>query len=278
VGARFKGDVFVSVVRHEIRDGAWFSEAEFGMDPTPHMARPDVMAMPNGGLVPGVGGLQIGVVLALADDPKGQHRIKISLPTLQAGADGVWARLMQFQASGGTGAFFVPEVGDEVVVGFFNEDPSHPVVLGSLYSSKHSPAFALSAENNTKALVTRSKHRIEFDDEKKIITVTTPGTNKIVLDDEGKLILLSDQHGNQIKLSAAGIEFDSAKDLNLKAAANINLEATANVQIKATADLKIAGLNVDCEAQVGVTVKGSAKAELSASGQTTIKGALVMIN
>ncbi len=279
VGKRFNGDMYISAVRHEIRDGNWISEAEFGLDPNMHMTRPEVMAPPNGGLLPGVSGLQIGVVLALNDDPQGQHRIKVQLPALQTSPPGVWARLMQFHASGDLGSFFVPEVGDEVVIGFFNEDPSHPVVLGSLYSSKHNPPYALSAENNTKALVTRSKHKIEFDDKDKIITVTTPGTNKIVLDDKAKQILLSDQHGNQIKLSADGIELKTGKDLNLKASGKINLEATAGVQIKASGgDVKVAGMNVNCEAQVGVVAKGTATAELSASGQTTVKGAIVMIN
>lgn len=278
VGTRFNGEVYVSAVRHEIRDGNWLTEAEFGLDPSAHMSRPEVIAPPNGGLLPGVGGLHIGTVLALSDDPDAQHRIKIKLPALQTETDGVWARLMQFHASNGFGAFFIPEVNDEVIVGFFNEDPSHPVVLGSLYSSSHTPPFALSTENNTKALVTRSLHKIEFDEKDKIITITTPGTNKIVLDDKDKSILISDQNSNHIKLSADGMELKTAKNLKFQAQGGISLEATGAIQITSKADVKVAGLNVSCEAQVGIVAKGSATAELSASGQTTVKGAMVMIN
>ena len=42
--------------------------------------------------------------------------------------------------------------------------------------------------------------------------------------------------------------------------------------------MKTAGLNVNCEAQVGFVAKGTATAEVSAAGQTTVKGAMVMIN
>ena len=48
--------------------------------------------------------------------------------------------------------------------------------------------------------------------------------------------------------------------------------------ITSKADVKIDGLNVNCEAKVGLVAKGAASAELSASGQTTVKGAMVMIN
>lgn len=278
VGARFNGDVFVSAVQHDLSDGNWISSAEFGLAPTWHASRPDVMDMPNAGLLPGVSGLQTGVVLKLDGDPEGENKIQVKLPTMQATTEGVWARLLQFHASSGFGSFFLPEVGDEVVLAHFNNDPSHPVVLGSLYSSKHAPPYALAAENNTKALVTRCKHKFEFNEEDKIITLSTPGGNQMVLDDKDKSILLKDQNGNSVKLSSAGIALDSPKDITLKATGNIQLTATQGVSIKADMDVKLAGMNISAEAQVGASLKGTATAELSASGQTTVKGAMVMIN
>jgi len=240
--------------------------------------RPDVMAPPNGGLLPGVGGLQIGVVLKLDGDPEGQNRIQVSRPTWQAATEGAWARLMQFHASSGFGSFFVPEVGDEVVLGHFNDDPGHPVILGSLYSSSRKPPYALAAENDTKAVVTRCQHKIEFNEKDKIITVTTPASNQLVFSDKDKSILLKDQNGNSIKLDSGGITLDSPKDIKLSAKGGITLDAVNAIQATSKADVKLAGLNISAEAQVGATVKGSATAELSASGQTTVKGAMVMIN
>jgi len=278
VGKRFKGEVFVSAVQHELVDGNWISDAEFGLDPNWSVERPDVVAPLAGGQLPGVGGLQIGVVMNVDQDPAGEGRIRIRLPSLGDVHEGIWARLLQFHASDDFGAFFLPEVDDEVLVDYLNGDPSHPVVLGSLYSSKHVSPYAPDAANRTKAIVTRSKHRIEFDDEDRIITVTTPSGNRLVLNDKDRSILVQDQNGNTVTLDRRGIALDSPGDIRLTARGGIALEAVDAVSISSKADVKAAGLNISCEAQVGFTGHGGATAELSASGQITVKGAVVMIN
>jgi uncharacterized protein involved in type VI secretion and phage assembly len=185
---------------------------------------------------------------------------------------------MQFHASAEFGAFFLPEIGDEVVLAFFNNDPSGPVVLGSLYSSKRKPPYELVQDNHKKAIVTRCKHKLEFDDKDKIITLTTPSSNKVVISDKDKSILLSDQNGNTVEMNADGIRIDTPKDLNIGAKGKVTIDAVGAISISSRADLKCTGLNVSCDAQVSLTAKGSASAELSASGQTTVKGAMVMIN
>jgi hypothetical protein len=48
--------------------------------------------------------------------------------------------------------------------------------------------------------------------------------------------------------------------------------------LKSTTDLKAEGLNVELKAKMGLKAQGSATAEISASGTTTVKGAMVMIN
>jgi uncharacterized protein involved in type VI secretion and phage assembly len=190
----------------------------------------------------------------------------------------VWARLASFYGSSGFGAFFIPEVGDEVVLGFFNNDPSCPVILGSLYSSGRTPAYAITAENNIKALVTRSKLKVEFDEEKKVITLVTPANNTIVISDDSKSILLQDQNNNKVELSPSGILLDSPKDITIKALGKVAITATQNVEVTSQMDVKVAGLNINQNANIGFVAKGTATAELSAAGQTTVKGALVMIN
>ncbi|MEI6897392.1 MAG: type VI secretion system tip protein VgrG [Psychromonas sp.] len=279
VGDRFSGDVFVSAVTHQVNNGSWLTKVQFGMSPAWSAEYRDIVAPPASGLVPGVEGLQIGVVQKLDGDPHEQYRIQVSVPVLEAETKGIWARLATFYASSEFGNFFIPEVGDEVVLGYFNNNPCEPVILGSLYSSARKPAYAISAENEIKAIVTKNKLKIEFDEQKNAITIETPGENKIVLSDDGKYILLEDQNKNKVELSEAGIVLDSPKDIKISAKGKITIEAVGEVAMKSsTADAKVDGLNVTVTAQVGVTVKGSASAELSASGQTTVKGAIVMIN
>ncbi|HET6829189.1 MAG TPA: type VI secretion system tip protein VgrG [Ramlibacter sp.] len=278
VGAHFSGTVYVTAVTHELHNGNWTTDAEFGLSPQWMTQRDDVVAPPAAGLLPGVEGLQIGVVMKLDGDPGGEQRVQVSTPVMQAQTDGVWARLAKFYGSNTFGAFFIPEVGDEVVLGYLNNDPSYPVILGSLYSSKHTPPYALEAQNNTKAIVTRCKHKVEFDEQNKIITITTPTANKMILSDQGKSIQLLDQNGNKVELTPSGISLDSPKNIQLTAKGTITLDAVGAITITSKADVKSEGLNVNCQAQVGFSAKGAATAELSATGQTTVKGAMVMIN
>lgn len=278
MGSRYNGKVFVGAVTHELEDGNWITEAEFGLAPDWFTERRDLVAPPAAGWLPGAEGLQIGKVLKLEGDPEGLSRVQIELPVMQAETRGVWARLLQFHASSGFGAFFLPEIGDEVVVAHFNNDPSHPVVLGSLYSSQRKPPYVLEDKNNTKAIVTRCMARIEINDEDKVITVTTPAKNKVVLSDKDKSILVQDQNNNKVELNPSGITIDSPKDIKISAQGTISIDAVGKIGITSQADVATKGLNVECSANVAFTAKGNASAELSASGQTTVRGALVMIN
>jgi Rhs element Vgr protein len=278
VGDHFNGNVIASDVIHRLEDGNWTTEVAFGMPAYWFTDAHQLQAPLASGWTAGIAGLHIGLVMKLDADPEGQYKIQVSVPLMKAATAGVWARLSTFYGSAGFGAFVIPEVGDEVILGFFNNDPSCPVILGSLYSSKHVPPYELTAENNFKALVTRSQLKMEFDDDKKVITCITPGNNKIVISDEGKSILLQDQNDNKVELSPGGILLDSPKDITIKAGGKVAISATQNVEVAAQMDVKVAGANISQAADIGFTAKGGATAELSASGQTTVKGAMVMIN
>lgn len=278
VGDRFNGNVYVTSVTHDISNGNWITDVDFGLPEDWFAERRDLVAPPASALAPGVEGLQIGVVTKLDQDPDNDFRVQVSVPLLQAETEGVWARLGQFYASDSFGAFFLPEIGDEVVLGYLNNDPAHPLILGSLYSSKRKPPYTPEQANNTKALVTRSKLTVELDDDKKVVTIVTPGKNRIVLSDDGKSILVQDQNNNKVELNESGIELSSPKDIAIKATGKINLQATGAIGIKSSADVEVQGMNVSNKASASFTAQGSASAELSASGQTSVKGAMVMIN
>ena len=100
----------------------------------------------------------------------------------------------------------------------------------------------------------------------------------MVLNDKDKSIEAEDMNGNKLTMNDSGISFDSPKDIKISAKGKINLDATGEIGISSKADIKCKGMNVNHEAQVGFKAAGNASAELSASGQTTVKGAMVMIN
>ncbi len=279
LGNRFNGNAFVGKVVHNISDGDWITTVGLGIDPELMTERENVTSPPASGVLPGIEGLQIGKVTRLDADPAGENRIQVKIPVLNSQPGTVWARLANLYGTAGqSGSFFIPEVDDEVILGFLNNDPRHPVILGSLYSSKNKPPYRLTAENKTKAIVSKNKLVIELEEEKKEITIKTPGNNQIFISDDQKTIKLSDQNGNTIAMDNSGIKIDSCKDVTINAKTNIKLTATSNIETKSTADTKIQGMNVTGTADVGMTMKGSATAEFSASGQTTVKGAMVMIN
>jgi phage protein D/phage baseplate assembly protein gpV len=271
LGKRFSGPVLLNSVEHEIRDGDWITRAGFGLDP-------QWRAQPAGVRTAADGGLQTGVVLKLDGDPQGQHRILVRTAGCQAATEGLWARVLHLQASAGFGSFFLPEVGDEVLLGDLDEDPSRPVVLGSLYSSRRTPPYPLTAGNAIKAIVTRGRHRIEFNDADQLVTITTPARNQLVFSDQDQAIEIKDQSGNLIRLTEAGIALQSPRDITLAARGSITLDAAGAVNVRSQADVSVEGLNVACQARLALSAQGAAAAELSSSGQTTVKGAMVLIN
>ncbi|MGV3685014.1 MAG: type VI secretion system tip protein VgrG [Daejeonella sp.] len=278
VGARFNGKAYVSSVEHSLVDGDWKTTARFGLENNPVAERPDFSYTPAAGQVPSVHGLQVAVVMKLDADPANEFRIQVKFGGISETDVTMWARMGNFYATGTSGSFFLPEIGDEVVIGFLDNNPLSPVILGSLYSSKNAPETTVAAGNYVKGITTKSKLKISFDDEKKITKISTPGGNTVTLDDDGKAVEIVDQNSNSIKMTASGIEIKSAKDLTLKATGKIVLDATAALSISSKADVAIEGLNINSTAQVGFVAKGNASAEISASGQTVVKGALVMIN
>ena len=279
VGDRFNGDAFVTSVNHVIEDGQWTTYVKFGLDSSLVSDRPNFSYAAAAGQLPAIHGLQVATVKKLFDDPDSQYRILVNLISNAADQDGIWARMSGFYASSGFGSVFTPEVGDEVVVGFLESNPRYPVVLGSLYSNgRQNPCPAADDNNYIKSLTTKTKLKIGFDDEKKVITIETPGGNSITFSDDDKSILIKDQNSNTVKMSSSGIAMNSGKDIVLEATGDVNIKATGKINLTATQDVAVSGMNISNTANMGFTAKGNATAEVSASGQTTVKGGIVMIN
>jgi uncharacterized protein involved in type VI secretion and phage assembly len=162
------------------------------------------------------------------------------------------------------GSFFMPEISDEVVLGFVNGDPRHGIILGMLHSQKMPAPVTASDDNNEKGFYTRSKMKLVFDDDKKSITIITPKEKSIVISDDDGSIIISDELDNKITMNSDGISIESQKDIILKAGGNINGEATQNIDLKATSGLK---------------AKGTATSDFGDSScATTLKGSMVSIN
>lgn len=279
LGDRFNGNAYVAGVHHHVADGNWTTSVNFGLSPEWFAKPTGALEVPDAaGQIPGIANLLTGIVLQTDGDPEGAFRVRIALPLLQAGASGLWARLGNTYASNGFGAAFYPEIGDEVVVAFMNNDPRFPVILGSLYSKTRPPPFAPDATNNRKSIRTRTGLQIDFYDSEGAVEIHTPGKQSVRLDDTGKSIAINDMNGNLITMSPQGISISSAAALTLYAKSNITIKSDASVTVTGENQVSISGMIVQTTASGTLTLKGNASAELSASGITTVKGALVNIN
>jgi len=270
VGERFNGKAYITAVKQEMGNGMWDTHIQFGLDPKRYGEKfSNLNDLQSAGLVSAVHGLQIGKVVQLQNDPAGEDRILVRVPVIDQNAQGIWMRVASLDAGTNRGAFFRPEIDDEVIVGFINDDPRHAVVLGMLNSSAKPAPFTAQDNNHEKGFTTRSGMHLHFNDDTKTITIDTPAGNSLQLDEQGTKIEIADQNSNKITLDTAGITLNSPKNVEIKAGVNLTLSAAAS--------LSIGGATLSVKADGNVGIEG-AVTKLSAQGINEISGSLVKIN
>lgn len=275
VGNRFEGNVFVSAVKHTVSEGNWISSIEVGL---PREAEPGNSFNAASGLLPAISGLSVAVVKQVYQDPDNTYRVLINLPILESD-NNVWARISNLYATSGSGSLFYPEVGDEVLVGFLNNDPRDPVILGSMYSDAHKPPYTPDGKNTQKGIITKGKLKLWFDDEKKATEVSTPAGNKITLSDEDRSVTIQDQNGNKIAMSSEGISISSEKNITLSATEGLTLKGSMGATLQADAgDINLKGMNIKANADITASVNGAMTTDIKGGTEVNIKGAMVMIN
>ncbi|MGE3074222.1 MAG: VgrG-related protein [Dehalococcoidia bacterium] len=198
------------------------------------------------------------------DDPESLGRVKVKFPTVDEQLESSWAPVISVGAGKERGLMVLPEVNDEVIVGFVGGDVNYPLVLGGLWNGKDAPPNT-GVQNGSveiREFKTRVGHILRFTDksgEEKIELIDKTAGNSLTIDTANKTVtILADQH---IVLEAKG-------DIKLKGT-NIKIEGSANIDIK--------GSIFKAEASGNATLKG-AMAELSASGITKVAGSMVNIN
>jgi uncharacterized protein involved in type VI secretion and phage assembly len=200
-----------------------------------------------------VEGVAIGLVTNNKDD-QGLGRVKVRYPWREDSQDSYWARPAVLAAGRERGTFWLPEVGDEVLLAFDKGDIRHPYVLGALWNGKDKPPATNSdGENNTKLIRSRSGHQVTLFDKtgEERVELKTAGGHTILLDD---------------KTGAARVEIKDSSGSN-----RIVIETGQNsLTIESGLSLKLKSQTIDIEAGASMTIK--------ASGTLTLQGATVLIN
>ncbi|MCD0476597.1 phage baseplate assembly protein V [Flavobacterium sp. EDS] len=183
------------------------------------------------------------------DDPKGQGRIRVKMlwqATKQQRTP--WLRVMTPDAgtsgevSTNRGMVFIPEVGDQVMLGFRYNDPNRPFVIGSLFNGKIGAGGQ--ADNNIKSIYTRTGSTITFDEGASSILVKDPSGNTWFMDGNG--------------------------NINVTAPKNITMQAGEDFIVNAGKNVKIdAGENMDCDAGKNISQTAANDLTQTAMGDIT---------
>ena len=239
-----------------------------------------------------------GVVVAIVKDikdPQNLGRVKVDFPWLGEETDAVsisseedrahsfWARIATLMAGDGRGTFFVPEVGDEVLVAFEHGDMDRPIVLGGLWNGDDLPPEQMDGDgkNHLRSIHTRSGHILSFDDnsdeQKAKITIQSQGGHHIVLDDDGGqgkieikttgghhltlddtggTVTLADRGGNQMVLDANGgsMTVDVTGDQSQNIGGNLTINVTGSAAISAPSGVTIDSTSIKLGSSASLTL------------------------
>jgi len=194
-----------------------------------------------------------GVVVGIVtnnQDPDDLYRVKVRFPWLNQDHESNWARVATAMTGNSRGAYFLPEVDDEVLVAFEHGLIDQPYVIGSLWNGKDQPPESnQNGENNHRAFKSRSGHIIRFNDQ--------DGQETIEIIDKTKK--------NKIVI-------DSAQN-------TVTIEASSDIEIKSeTGKLTLSAIGIELKSKAGVQIEAATTMDLKANAQITVKGAVINLN
>ncbi|MEC4676423.1 MAG: phage baseplate assembly protein V [Nitrospirota bacterium] len=186
-------------------------------------------------------------------DPDGLGRVRIRFPWLSDDNETDWVRIATMMAGSERGSFFLPEVGDEVLVAFEHGDINHPFVIGMLWNGVDTPPETNSdGQNNIRKIKSRSGHEIIFDDndtaQQEKLEIRTNAGHRIILDDSSgqeKIEIIDKTGNNKMTVDSVQNSINIESVMQLKIKANIvEIEGTSSLTLKSNAILTIQGLPV----------------------------------
>ena len=212
-----------------------------------------------------------------------------------------WIRVLSSHAGDGRGFYFMPEVGDEVLVNFIDNNPDQPYVAGSLYHGKAKPN-GMKDNNAGKSIITKGGNEIVFFDDndnaeiqisngkgKNIITLQTGNDGQITLFTQGLVKIKGKNVGviadSDIKFMAKNIFEVSATQVLFNAYADLSSQddfptqtADTRIGIGATGMVLEAKETIKIESQQTANIKAQQSLDIDGGTMASLKGTMVKIN
>jgi uncharacterized protein involved in type VI secretion and phage assembly len=194
------------------------------------------------------------------DDPDNRNRVQIKLLAFDAVAQQdstMWARVVAPFAGNDRGAYFLPDVGDEVYVAFVHGDARYPVIIGGLWNgAAPAPASVESGgRNRYKRIKSKNGIVITLDDQdgQETLKLETPGGQTFTLKDGPGTVTIEDSNGNSVKLESAGITVQASAKVTVQAS---SVNVTAGMVTVDAAMAKFSGV-VKCDVLISTSVISS---------------------
>ncbi len=236
VGERFSGTYFVTSASHtyNVEEGYRTRFSISGLNPASMLSlmADDQEPIPHNNL------LVIGIVTD-NQDPENLGRVKVKYPWLSAEHTSYWARVVSVGAGITRGVQFLPEVNDEVLVGFEQGNIHYPYVLGGLWNGRDKPPkpnseIVQNGKVQQRIILSRTGHTIILDDKDGAggITIKDRANNFIKLETAENALIIETQGNITVKTSGGNIAMEAQGNMSLKAQGSVDIEGSGPVNVK----------------------------------------------
>ena len=251
------GNFIIIEITHEVSQGSYYKNRFKAIPAT-------IKALPSPKVRMPLAETQMATVLSNAD-PQGKGRVRVRMNWQTNGMQTGWVRVMT--PDGGSsddvksnrGFVFIPEVGDQVLLGFRHGDPARPYILGSLFNGVTGKGGF--AANHKKSLTTRSGSTVTFDDTAHTILLQTTRANKIFIDELNGTITISS--AEEVNVNTKNVNINASENMNVNVGKNFNMNVGENT-------------NVSIGGDKNVSIGGEKTTSVSQSVETSIGGDLRM--
>jgi phage protein D/phage baseplate assembly protein gpV len=225
---------------------------------------------------PPIFGLVIAQVTSVKD-PEKLGRVKLKFPWLSDTYESDWARVVQAGAGDHRGFLVLPEVDDEVLVGFEQGDIRWPYILGGLYNGVDKPKDdpklldGSTGKVDRRWFMSRRGHVLSFDD-------GPSGGGILIETGDGKQVLSLNAGSPRIHISSSGdIVIEGTGKVTISAGSDLSIESKSSLALKAPRVSVSGDSSVQVEGAT-VNVKGKASTDIDGGAMCNVHAAVVKIN